>query len=277
MPELPEVEVLTQSLISVLDLPQKIKGVDFLRENIRNTLPVGKRKWISGETLLGLERRAKYILFETEDHYLISHLGMTGNWRLQPRLDTSEAEKHDHVQVKFKNGDMLIFQDARRFGVFDIIKKTELATDKRFTLLGPEPFSPAFNFKYLFQLSRTKKVPIKSFIMDQRVVVGVGNIYASEVLHAIGLSPLVQAGRVSAEKYKLMVEQIRKTLRRAIKKGGSSIKDFKEVNGNSGYFQNEFAVYGRDGEPCRKCGTVIKSKVISGRNTFWCVKCQNAR
>jgi formamidopyrimidine-DNA glycosylase len=274
MPELPEVEVLKQSLVTVLDLPQAIQKIQFLRLNIRNILPVEKISWVQGQSLLALQRRAKYLLFETEDFYFISHLGMTGNWRLQTRNDEMISEKHDHVRLYFKNGDVLIFQDPRRFGVFDIIKKQELGQDRRFSSLGPEPLSKALSFKYLHELSRNKKVPIKGFIMDQRVVVGVGNIYASEVLYAIGLSPMVQAGRVSVDKFKLMVPQIRKTLKRAIVRGGSSIKNFKEVNGNSGYFQNEFSVYGRKGEPCLRCGTKIKAKVIAGRNTFWCVKCQ---
>lgn len=269
MPELPEVEVVKESLNELLDLPQQILKIEFLRDNIRNTLPADKKEKLINQKITSITRRAKYLLFETEDYYLISHLGMTGSWRLN-----GEPEKHDHVQIHFKNSDQLIFQDPRRFGIFDIIKKQDLAKDKRFTLLGPEPFAKDFNFKYLHEVSRKKKVPIKNFIMDQRVVVGVGNIYAAEVLHAIGVSPVVQAGRVSLEKYKLMVEQIRKTLKRAIKKGGSSIKDFKEVNGNSGYFQNEFLVYGRKGEACRKCGTKIKVKVMAGRSTFWCVKCQ---
>jgi formamidopyrimidine-DNA glycosylase len=272
MPELPEVEVLKESLVSLLELPKAIQQIDFLRENIRNPLPLDKKKLLRGQVIQKLQRRAKYILFETEDYFLVSHLGMTGHWRIVRSHD--EVEKHDHVRLRFKDGDSLVFQDPRRFGIFDIITKAELAEDKRFSLLGPEPFDPLFNFKYLFELSRNKKVPIKNFIMDQRVVVGVGNIYAAEVLFAIGLSPMVQAGKIKAERYKDMVEQIRKTLKRAIKQGGSSIKDFKQAEGKSGYFQDEFFVYGRKDEACRKCGTKIKVKVMAGRSTFGCVQCQ---
>ena len=273
MPKLPEVEVVKESLVAILQLPQTIKSLEFMRHNIRNMLPIEKKDLLKGQNLLGVERRAKYLLFETEDYYMISHLGMTGSWRLSGSAPYT-PEKHDHVKMNFKNQDTLIFQDPRRFGVFDIIGKDELSRDKRFTHLGPEPFDKDFNFKYLHQVSRNKKVPVKSFIMDQKIVVGVGNIYACEALFKAGISPLVQAGKLSEAKYKLLVEEIRKILKRAIKKGGSTISDFKQAEGKGGYFQDEFFVYGRKGQPCRKCGSKIKVKVLSGRSTFWCVKCQ---
>lgn len=269
MPELPEVEVVKESLVFLLALPRRIESVRFLRNNIRNVLPADRVHWLEGQELLRIERRAKYLLFETQDFYMISHLGMTGSWRLN-----GAPEKHDHVHIQFSQKDVLIFEDARRFGVFDIIKKAELSSDVRFTHLGPEPFDKAFNFKYLHQVSRNKKVPVKSFIMDQRVVVGVGNIYACEALFKAGISPMVQAGKLSEKKYQVLVQEIRKILRKAIKKGGSSIRDFKQAEGKSGHFQDEFYVYGRKNEPCRKCGSKIKVKVLAGRSTFWCVKCQ---
>lgn len=269
MPELPEVEVVKESLVAILSLPRRIESVHFLRYNIRNVLPVDKVQWLEGQELLTIERRAKYLLFQTQDFYIISHLGMTGSWRLN-----GEPEKHDHVHVKLSGKDVLIFEDARRFGVFDIIKKTDLRGDVRFSHLGPEPFDKSFNFKYLFQISRNKKVPVKTFIMDQKVVVGVGNIYACEALYKAGISPMVQAGRLSEKKYQVLVQEIRKILKKAIKKGGSSIRDFKQAEGKSGYFQDEFDVYGRKNKPCRKCGSKIKVQVLAGRSTFWCVKCQ---
>ncbi|MBY0383650.1 hypothetical protein K2X05_00700 [bacterium] len=177
MPELPEVEVVTEGLRKIIKPSESIKEIKFLRKNLRNTLPTKSIKDVLGQKILGLERRAKYILFETPDHWLVSHLGMTGNWRNENTI----LKAHDHIVLTFNSGTRLIYNDPRRFGIFDIIEKKKLEKDKRFSILGPEPLnSNQFNEDYLFKTSRKRKIPIKSFIMDQKVVVGVGNIYASE-------------------------------------------------------------------------------------------------
>jgi len=270
MPELPEVETVKEGLNKIIEPPQVIRQVTFWRKNLRTDLPLKESKNLSGQEIKKIYRRAKYIIIETNDYSIISHLGMTGSWRVSHEAPGT----HDHVGLELSNGTRLVYRDPRRFGIFDILPKDQLNQDQRFRLLGPEPLSNDFNEAYLFSRSRHKKVPVKNFIMDQRVVVGVGNIYASEALFMAQISPLVQAQKVSQAKYKLLVRSIEKVLTKAIKSGGSTIRNFAAADGESGYFQQSLKVYGRDGEPCRKCGTRIKNKILAGRSTFWCVKCQ---
>jgi len=272
MPELPEVEVVKEGLKRLIGPPVAIEAIEFLRKDLRSPFPAKSITLkVTGQPILDLHRRAKYIVFDTPDFKIISHLGMTGSWR----MSSESPALHDHVVLSLSNGKRLIYRDPRRFGVFDIVDAANFSTDKRFKHLGPEPFDESsFNLEYLFEKSRRKNVPVKNFIMDQRVVVGVGNIYASEALYMAGVSPLVQAGKVSQERYKLLISSIRKILKKAIQSGGSTIRDFAAADGDDGSFQQSFKVYGRDGETCRKCGSKIKNRFLSGRNTFWCVKCQ---
>jgi len=270
MPELPEVEVVKEGLKQIIGDKPRITAVEFLRADLRTPLPHKARAALVGQTVLALHRRAKYIILETENFRVVSHLGMTGSWR----LSHDKPGPHDHIVLELSGGQRLVYRDPRRFGVFDIVPSAKFAKDKRFTHLGPEPFSKEFSEDYLFSLSRNKKVPVKNFLMDQRVVVGVGNIYASEALFLSGISPLVQAQKVTRQRYKQLVGDVRKILKKAIAKGGSTIRDFASTGGEDGGYQQAHKVYGRDGEPCRKCGTPIKSQFLAGRNTFWCVKCQ---
>lgn len=268
MPELPEVETVKTGLAKILQARPKIKKVDFLRKDLRYPLPVHKKSQLIAQQILNLQRRAKYILFETEDFFIISHLGMTGSWRLGRALKNN----HDHIAIEFDNNKSIVYRDPRRFGIFDFIKKENLPKDKRFSHLGPEPFD--LEDDYLFQLSRKRKVPVKNFIMDQKVVVGVGNIYASEALFLAGISPIVQASRVSQDRYKRLAKEIKNVLKRAIKSGGTTINDYIQTEGEMGYFQNSLNVYDRKGEPCTNCGESIKLRVLAGRSTYWCKKCQ---
>lgn len=271
MPELPEVEVVKEGLKKIIKPSESIKKIEFLRKNLRGPLPFKKLGSIEGKQILSLERRAKYILFETTDHWLVSHLGMTGNWRNK----NTKIKLHDHIVLTLASGTRLIYNDPRRFGIFDIIDKKNFEKDKRFSILGPEPLLEyEFTAEYLFKTSRKRKIPIKSFIMDQKVVVGVGNIYASEALFHAGIRPLARTEKLTRYQCELLVKAIQKVLAEAIAQGGSSIRDYVQANGSSGGFQENHFVYAREGEPCRKCRGLILSRILSGRNTFWCVNCQ---
>lgn len=270
MPELPEVEVVKEGLSQLIKPSDPIEKIEFLRKDLRWKLPHTMADKVSGQTILKLFRRAKYILFETQDFYIISHLGMTGSWR-----QGKELKLHDHIVLAFNSGTQLIYNDPRRFGIFDIIPKTKLKTDKKFVHLGPEPLvAEEFNADYLFAKSRKRSVPIKSFIMDQKIVVGVGNIYASEALFLAGIRPLARTSKITRVQSQNLVAAIQKVLTEAIQLGGSSIRDYKQADGSSGGFQEQHFVYGRDQQTCRRCRGLIRSQVLAGRNTFWCIKCQ---
>lgn len=271
MPELPEVEVVKEGLKKIIKPSESIQKIEFLRKNLRSPLPFKKTGEVQGQKILGLERRAKYILFETMDHWLVSHLGMTGNWR----NEDTKLKTHDHIVLTLASGTRLIYNDPRRFGIFDIIAKKNFEKDKRFSILGPEPLqSDQFDGEYLFKVSRKRKIPIKTLIMDQKVVVGVGNIYASEALFHAGVRPLARAEKLTRAQCEKLVKAIQKVLAEAILEGGSSIRDYVQTNGASGGFQESHFVYAREGDPCRRCRGLIRSQILSGRNTFWCVNCQ---
>ena len=270
MPELPEVEVVKEGLKKLIKPTDSIAKIEFLRKDLRGNLPHAFVEKIKGQKILKLFRRAKYILLETEKFYLISHLGMTGSWR----KDT-QKKLHDHIVLSLTSGLQLMYNDPRRFGVFDIIVKEKLHNDKKFVHLGPEPLvAEEFDGAYLFTKSRRRQIPIKSFIMDQKVVVGVGNIYASEALFLAGIRPLARASKLTQSQAKKLVAAIQHVLTEAIHLGGSSIRDYKQASGESGGFQDHHFVYGRDKQACRKCRGLIRSQFLSGRNTFWCIKCQ---
>lgn len=287
MPELPEVENVRRQLESMLGIGSKaakrryLIGAEFYRKDLRFPFSKAMRDQLnSGESLgplLGIQRRAKYLLFCFESGCLLSHLGMTGAWREIER-DTPLGDfarlrgKHDHVRLLFDSGQSFVFEDPRRFGYMDWVE--DLEHHKLLDHLGPEPLSEAFDRDYLFQTSRGKTSSIKSFIMDGRRVVGVGNIYASEALYRAKIRPTRRAGKLKLEEAERLVEAIREVLNAAIDSGGSSIRDFKGADGYRGGFQDLHLVYDREGEPCRVCKTKIVSKQITGRSTFWCPNCQ---
>lgn len=272
MPELPEVEVVKEGLKKVLQPGITIQNIEFRRKDLRSPLPLRLKSKIIGREILSIERRAKYILWDLAEVLIVSHLGMTGTWRVAKPNEKPAA--HDHVIITLSNGKILFYNDPRRFGVFDIIPKASLGSDKRFKDLGPEPFSEQFAMEYFWQYSRKKQTSIKAFIMDQRFVVGVGNIYASEALFMSAINPQVAAGRLTREQVARLIESLQAVLKQSIESGGSSISDYKGVNDEAGSYQDNHLVYGREGEACPKCSHPIRSKVIAGRSTFWCVKCQ---
>jgi formamidopyrimidine-DNA glycosylase len=275
MPELPEVENVRLSLQSLGAEGQTFVAAELLRANLRTPLQRGLVEELPGQTILRLTRRAKFLLFETKQHILLSHLGMTGSWRVYSSPQLVETQTHDHVRLRFQSGMCLIYNDPRRFGLLELIAKPQVPTSRWLKSLGVEPLEDEFTSEYLFKATRKIKAPIKNFIMDQKRVVGVGNIYASEALFAAKIRPTRAAGRVSKAEAQVLVECIRKILRQAIAAGGSTIRDYRNSNGDSGSFQQRFKVYDRAGEKCVQCKQPIRAKFIAGRNTFWCHQCQS--
>ncbi|MBT4760869.1 MAG: bifunctional DNA-formamidopyrimidine glycosylase/DNA-(apurinic or apyrimidinic site) lyase [Bdellovibrionaceae bacterium] len=275
MPELPEVEVTRQFINESLSKGDKITKVELRRKDLRYEIPTELKPLIKKSKFITVERRAKYLLWVFDNFQIINHLGMTGSWKALGKNNT--LKKHDHVIFTLKNGDKLVYSDPRRFGYIDISKApyNETLKEHRFLKhLGLEPFDKKFTGQYLKDLSKKTNTPVKTFIMDQKIVVGVGNIYACESLFTAGISPSKKASRVTLEKYNVLVKEIKKTLKKAIKTGGSTISDFKTGDNQSGYFQMHFKVYQKTGKPCEKCGSLIKKIVLGGRGTFYCSKCQ---
>ncbi|PXF31561.1 5-hydroxymethyluracil DNA glycosylase [Pokkaliibacter plantistimulans] len=271
MPELPEVET-TRRGISPHLLGQTIIAALVHHPQLRWPIPVDLSERLQGATVLNISRRAKYLLLQTSAGTLLVHLGMSGSLRFvdagEPRL------KHDHVELEISNGMVLRYCDPRRFGAWlwagEVPEQHELLIS-----LGPEPLSDAFDGEHLFLRSRGKTQAIKTFIMDNHVVVGVGNIYASESLFMAGILPTRAAGSISRARYDKLAECIKVVLDRSITQGGTTLRDFVGGDGQPGYFQQQLNVYGREGEDCRSCGSTIKKKVLGQRASFYCTRCQH--
>jgi len=270
MPELPEVET-TRRGIEPLVLGKQVEQVLIHNAALRWPIPSELDAILPAQKVCSVERRSKYLLMNFERGTLIIHLGMTGHLRVcRPG---EERRKHDHVEMLFSDHTVLRFNDSRRFGAI-FWTETNPLLHERLVNLGPEPFEEGFNPTYLFQLSRKRKVAVKPFIMDARVVVGVGNIYASEALFRAGISPVKPAGRLSRKAFAMLVQSVQEVLSEAIAAGGTTIRDFMDTEGRPGYFSQELRVYGRAGEPCMVCGDVISQTRLGQRSTFHCRKCQ---
>lgn len=270
MPELPEVETTARGIRPHVD-GQVVTKVIVRNPNLRWPVPSELADNLSQQQIQSVTRRGKYLLFKTSKGHQLLHLGMSGSLRVLP-ADTT-ATKHDHVDWIFENGQLLRLNDPRRFGSVlwtdqDPLQHPLLAS------LGPEPLSEAFYEDYLWQKSRGRKQNVKTFIMDSKLVVGVGNIYASESLFLAGIRPTVAAGRVSKARYEKLTQAIKQTLSKAIDAGGTTLKDFSQVDGKPGYFKQELNVYGQAGQACNRCGTEISNKVLNQRMTYWCNSCQ---
>ncbi len=270
MPELPEVETTCQGIKPYV-LGTTITSVIVRNRQLRWPVPRSLNKKLSQQTIRAVDRRAKYLLLYTDNGCLILHLGMSGSLRLTN--GKTPAEKHDHVDFIFSTGIRLRLRDPRRFGSIHWTE-TDPLQHKLLINLGPEPFSKEFNGQYLFAGSRGRTQAVKTFIMDSRIVVGVGNIYASESLFMSGISPRRQAGKVSLARYKKLAVAIRDVLQQAINKGGTTLRDFVYGEGTPGYFRQELQVYDRGGEPCFFCNKPIKQIRQGQRSTFYCSKCQ---
>jgi len=273
MPELPEVETIRRGLERVL-IGKTVRQIKIHETRFRQPLDARKvKKLLTGQTVAALHRRAKYVLCEMRNGaHLILHLGMSG--RVLYCKKTWPLEKHDHVQFCFHNGHELRFCDPRRFGMIDAVKREELQDYIHFQNLGPEPLSPTFTAKYLFVCARGLSRPIKNFLMDGAIVVGVGNIYASESLFRAGINPQRACGKLRLEQWKKLADAIRTTLKLALATGGTTLNDFHNSDGEMGYFQQQLMVYGRDGEPCQTCGKKIQRLVQAGRSSYFCPRCQ---
>lgn len=273
MPELPEVETTKEGIKPYLE-GQSIHEIAVRNSSLRVPVPANLNELCAGKKIIAVTRRAKYILVHLSQGYLLIHLGMSGNLRLVP--GNVRPEKHDHITLILMNGQALRFCDPRRFGLFLYVDENP-HQHKLLSHLGPEPLSTEFNGNYLHQRAKNKNKPIKSFIMDNEIVVGVGNIYATESLFLSGIHPNTPAKNISAEHCHLLVTHIKEVLQRAIECGGTTLRDFYAIDGKPGYFSIALQVYGRKNQPCLQCQQLIQAVIIGGRNSAFCPNCQNTK
>ncbi|MGQ0620300.1 MAG: bifunctional DNA-formamidopyrimidine glycosylase/DNA-(apurinic or apyrimidinic site) lyase [Panacagrimonas sp.] len=271
MPELPEVETLRRGIEPHV-LGRRITRVVVRDRRLRWPIPPDLEATLAGRRIERAERRAKYLVLHLDNgDRLLIHLGMSGRiWVLEPG---EPLVKHDHVDIELDSGRLLRFHDPRRFGAM-LHWRAEEAGHLLIDGLGPEPFAPEFDGEYLYLLSRGRSAAVKNFLMDGRVVVGAGNIYAAESLFRARIRPGRAAGRVTRREYHELVLRVREVLGEAIVQGGTTLRDFAGANGEAGYFQQDLYVYGRENEPCRTCGTRIRRSVIGQRSSFFCPGCQ---
>jgi len=270
MPELPEVET-TRKGISPAIVNQSVSTVTVRDYRLRWPISKSLERQLPGQTITAVDRRGKYLLLKTDSHCLIIHLGMSGHLRIVTP-DTA-VKKHDHVDIAFANQHILRYNDPRRFGAVLWTNEDPLQHE-RLIDLGVEPLTDEFNAKMLYKNSRTRSIPVKSYIMDGKLVVGVGNIYACESLFSAGIDPRKPANSISLKRYQRLCDAIKSILEKAISAGGTTLRDFKKSDGKPGYFAQELKVYGRATQACDTCGRKIKSVMLSQRNTFWCSACQ---
>jgi formamidopyrimidine-DNA glycosylase len=271
MPELPEVETLRRGL-EPLVVGRRIEALSCRVPKLRQPLDPAWHARVSGQQIRALTRRAKYLLFTLERGTLLLHLGMTGVLRLL--TSRVELQKHDHVTLHFDNGQVLRFNDSRRFGLL-LYLETEPFSHALLKNLGPEPLDFQLSCDYLFSATRRRRIAIKNLIMDQHCLVGVGNIYASEALFAAGIDPRRPAFSLTEVEACRLLKQIRKVLQQALEAGGTTLRDFRHSDGKPGYFRRQLQVYGRGGEKCLRCGQDILQLVLGQRSTFFCPQCQN--
>ena len=269
MPELPEVETTRRGLAPHL-IGRRVVALEIRQPHLRWPIPRALRTQLPGQRIDGIERRAKYLLVHTEPGSVLLHLGMSGSLRVLP-ADTPVGA-HDHVDWRLDSGRVLRYTDPRRFGCQ--LWQAHGTTHELLAGLGPEPLSDEFEGDVLWTRSRGRTAAVKLFLMDQAIVVGVGNIYASEALFAAGIHPKRAAGSVSRERYRRLAAAVKRILAHAIERGGTTLRDFISPDGVPGYFEQELFVYGRAGEPCRVCATPIRASVIGQRSTFHCPRCQ---
>lgn len=269
MPELPEVETTLRGIEPHL-LKQRIAHVVVRDARLRWPVPAEVAK-AEGQQVDALQRRGKYLLLKLQQGGLLVHLGMSGSLRVlqQP----AAPKKHDHFDIELQNGVCLRFNDPRRFGAF-LWLEGDMLSHELLRDLGPEPLSGDFTADYLYRASRGRKLAVKNFIMDGHIVVGVGNIYASESLFMAGIHPQRAAGRISRQRYESLVAAIRDVLEHAIRRGGTTLRDFVNSEGAPGYFAQELLVYDRAGSDCFQCGGKIAQKVIGQRSSYYCPVCQ---
>ena len=287
MPELPEVEIVKKSLFKMIN-KAKITNVTITNKNLRYKIPKNFSKSLIGEKIFKISRRSKYLIFHLKNKYILIHLGMTGKLLLLKKKNNELLKtsfyynmnilpKHNHVYFTLSNGYILIYNDVRRFGFFKFYKDTKLSKITHLKKLGIEPFSSFFNTKYFKRYIKNKKKNIKNLLMDQRFVSGLGNIYVNEALFLSKIQPIRLLSSLTAKEIRKLILNIKSILKLAILRGGSSIRDFKNISGKTGTFQQFFRVYGKENNKCSRIsctGRIIKI-FISNRSSFYCKKCQN--
>ena len=282
MPELPEVETVRRGLSPVME-GQLILQADVNRPDLRWPLPDRMSARLTGQHVTSLRRRSKYLLADlSSGETLLIHLGMSGRMLISGAQigrfhhEHPAPQKHDHVVLHMENGARITFNDARRFGAMDMMATETAETHPLLASLGPEPFGNDFNEPYLLARLKGRNTPIKSALLDQRIIAGLGNIYVCEALFRARISPLRLAGSLKKPAVASLVPIIREVLAEAIEAGGSSLRDFRQTDGELGYFQKHFQAYGREGQPCETpgCTGTITRTVQSGRSSFWCPACQ---
>jgi len=274
MPELPEVETVMRGLDPAMT-GQTIIKAQTRRPNLRIPFPDNLVDVLNGALVSYMTRRAKYILIHLDNaHILVIHLGMSG--RVLIEKGAYEPQKHDHFLMTMNDGTQIIYNDPRRFGMIFLVKEGEQNLHKAFKDMGPEPLGNDFSAPFLKERLKGKSSSIKQALLDQRVVSGLGNIYVCEALYESGIHPKMQAGRISLPRLEKLTQNIKAVLRRAIEAGGSSLKDYRQADGELGYFQHSFKVYDREGDSCTQCKSdkPIQRIVQSGRSTFFCATCQ---
>lgn len=282
MPELPEVETVRRGLLPVME-GARIASAQVNRPDLRWPFPENMAERLTGKTVLSLERRSKYLLAAlSSGETLLVHLGMSGRVLISGDQlgrfvhEHPAPQVHDHVVLDMKNGARITYNDPRRFGAMDLMPTGTREQHPLLAALGPEPLGNAFHEEHLISALAKRNTPIKAALLDQKIVAGLGNIYVCEALFRSGIHPARKAGRLSARRVASHVPIVRATLQDAIAAGGSSLRDYRQADGELGYFQHSFDVYGREGQPCRRdgCGGVVRRIVQSGRSSFYCARCQ---
>jgi len=269
MPELPEVETTVRGLARFLE-GERIARVVVNRPDLRRPFPPDLVQTLTGATVTGMGRRAKYGLIHTDrDRTMVFHLGMSGRWRIEPET----SDKHDHLVLETGSGHTLALNDARRFGSVDLVETDRLEEWPPFAAMGPEPLGDDLTPGHLGRAFAGRFAPVKVLLLDQRIVAGLGNIYVCEALHRARIRPDKEAGQISRPALGRLVPAIKDVLAESIEAGGSTIRDYAQPSGELGYFASSWRVYGREGDPC-PCGGTVQRFVQGGRSTFWCAACQ---
>lgn len=270
MPELPEVETTRRGIAPYLT-GQVIRALHVHQPRLRWPVPTELTQALEGQAATAVERRAKYLLVHFEHGTLIVHLGMSGSLRLAAH-DTPRLT-HDHIELDLGEAGVLRYNDPRRFGAW--LWSNDWERHPLLAALGPEPLSDDFDGHWLYRLAKGRRMPVKPFLMDGHVVVGVGNIYATEALFLAGIDPRRHAGNVSLKRFECLAGDVKRVLSAAIELGGTTLRDFVNADGKPGYFQQTLNVYGRAGEPCRRCAEPLKQVSLGQRTTTWCPRCQH--
>ena len=276
MPELPEVETVKNALEPVM-VGQVFKQLIFNRPDLRFPLPKTLPKKLKGQAIQAVSRRGKYItVFAKNGHGFVLHLGMSGVIRIEHTRDEQQSQKHDHVEFILENNVRIVFNDPRRFGFLDSLEEKNWMHYSAFESMGPEPLGNDFNGPVLFSVLQNRNTPIKSALLDQKIIAGLGNIYVCEALYRAGINPSRIAATITSDEAARLVEAIGGVLRKAIQAGGSSLKDYRHTDGQLGYFQHQLAVYDREGQACADCDCDrmltggVQRIVQAGRSTFYC-------